>query len=162
MQKKSAKERRLDGNPGRRPIHNEPDLPKWIGDGLPPYAPKEAQAFYEMFVPQLKLMLVAAKIDEPAIVLMCASWGLSMKALSKVARAITKRGRNRGKADKAVRNPAHSVWNDNVKIFLSLASRFGMTPADRARLFGGPTKKEEEGDTLDGNWVHPGKPENLN
>jgi P27 family predicted phage terminase small subunit len=144
--RKPTAQRILEGNPGRRPIPDEPELPKIELGSTPAYLTKEAAEFYRDFVPRLRLLGSASVLDEPMIVVMSASWGIAMRALGRLKREGTVR--------KGQRNPADRVWLDNAAMFGQIAAKFGMTQADRARLFAGgkPKASDAPTDTLDGNW----------
>lgn len=143
--RKSSAVRILEGNPGRRPIPKEPGIPRWDGAD-PEMLPPIAQDFYRSFAPRIREFVPATKLDEPAIVLMSSTWGLAMTALE----SLQTNGLTLGKR----KNPAAQSWRENVSLFLQIASRFGMTPSDRARLFAGAPKKpvDQLADTLDGAW----------
>jgi phage terminase small subunit len=49
-----------------------------------------------------------------------------------------------GRKDAVVRNPAFQLWRDHAMLTLAAASRFGLSPSDRASL---PALKD--GDSVD-------------
>jgi hypothetical protein len=98
-----------------------------------------ARDFYENFVPNLQKWLT--KADEPNLILLAETWGRLMDSMC---------GPAKGKDD---------FWR-NSQQFISLSSRFGMTPTDRLRLGvveAKPLKGQDPAhDNLDGSWVYEG------
>ncbi len=142
--RKPSRQRLLEGNPGRRPIPVEPALPV-LGGGIPDWLPADAGKLWSEFFPKFQNCIFTSELDGPMIALLCSTWDLSMRSLRKLQReGLTRNGR---------KNPAATIWRQNVGLFMQIASRFGMSPADRARLFAGHgPEKDPGGDTLDGNW----------
>lgn len=50
-----------------------------------------------------------------------------------------------GRGDTLVRNPAFQLWRDHAMITLTAASRFGLSPSDRASL---PAKESDDSEAL--------------
>lgn len=152
--RKPSKLRELEGNPGRTPIPKEPEVPALDGTA-PPWLSKDARVLWNEFIPQIRQWIFASKLDEPLLLFLCGTWGMAMQAQRKLKReGITRDGH---------KNPAAQIWKDNVSLFLQIGSRFGMTPADRARLFAGEKPKGDEAQaggrsTLDGDWVPTQRP----
>lgn len=139
---KSSRQRLLEGNPGRRPIPVEPVVPA-LGGGVPTWVPPDARRLWSEFLPRLQTCGFLAEADGPMLFLMCQAWSITMQSLRKLKRqGLTCKGR---------KNPAGQIWRDNANLFLQIASKFGMSPVDRARLFGGQPP-DDPGSTLDGNW----------
>jgi phage terminase small subunit len=163
--RKSAKEKLLDGNRGKRKLElaaqaageRELNIPLADGRSIPDFAPQEAIIFYNAFVAKLRTWIQTTEADEPALVLLSVVWARAMSAM---------RGMKKGLTVDKHRNPADGVFRDAVDMFIKLGSRFGLTPSDRGRLIllGGTKRPEEEqpektaqapaaDSTLDGDWM---------
>lgn len=144
--RKPTAQRILEGNPGKRRLPEEPDIPPSTGE-TPSFIPREAKVLYEEFLPQLGTVMGITKADEPAAILLASTWGIAMKALRKLERE--------GLVIEGTKNPAAQIWKDNAALCMQMLSKFGMSPVDRARLFASVQQKEEvagEFSTLDGDW----------
>jgi len=139
--------RKLAGNPGGRPIPEQPEAPPLLDGEAPEFVSRDAREWYERMVPKLRQYIAPSELDHSALVMMACAWSMAVRAERKVARE--------GLVRDGQRNPAAAIWRDNAALFLSYASRFGLTPSDRAR-FGielkAPKTAPGRGATLDGNW----------
>jgi phage terminase small subunit len=137
----SAKIRQLSGNPGNRTFTSEPDVPACDDEQLvtPLFSSELAHEFYRKFVPAMRKWFALTKADEPNLILLAETWGRVMNYVIETRLE-----------DK-----------DFCKMcaqFLLLAQRFGMTPADRARLIvqtnpEKATTTASKTSTLDGVWT---------
>jgi P27 family predicted phage terminase small subunit len=91
--------------------------------------PREAAKFWDRYVPELIRLGLATRLDEPALISMCEWWAI-YRTLKKEISAIKPNDRQ-----------IYAAANAR-KQFDSIASRFGFTPADRARLAGAGKLKE--------------------
>lgn len=145
---KPLAQRRLEGNPGRRPLPDEPKLTASTST-FPSWMPEYGKELWEQIVPLLRREMKAVSIDDPALVGMCLSWGFAMQA--------AKRLKREGLIKAGAKNPLTQVWRDNLKSFYDFASKFGMTPSDRARLMTDLLVGEKPATTgegvLNGDWT---------
>jgi P27 family predicted phage terminase small subunit len=89
--------------------------------------PPEASAFWEQWVPRLVELGIAKDVDAPALEQMCFWWARSKElrqVLQKISRAVLTK--------EYFRTQVLAAQAD--KSFNNIASRFGLTPADRTRL----------------------------
>jgi phage terminase small subunit len=111
---------------GRRPDPTKAQAPKAEGEPVrPDFEDAEASALWDATVPWLVEKGIAGKSDSAALQAMCEAWGLYRKSYEK---ALAKPW------DKDYRIAAISYLSQ----FETWASRFGLTPADRARLLTDP------------------------
>lgn len=83
---------------------------------------REAQTLWDAIVPPLAEKGIAVAVDSPALEAMCEAW-----AEYKVAKGLrTKTLEDKARQGRMINN-ARRAW-------VEIASRFGLTPADRARL----------------------------
>jgi P27 family predicted phage terminase small subunit len=139
------KSRLLAGNPHRRPIPTEPQVPPLEGSALlEECMSPDAQRWYAKLAPKIREYISPSEVDESALRMMACAWGMAVLAERKVSReGLTRDGH---------RNPAAAIWRDNAALFLQFASRFGLTPSDRARLGIVEPKPPRRHSTLDGEW----------
>lgn len=130
----------LKGNPGKRPIKEEPNPTK--GAPKPPDDLKgEAYAEWVRIVPELDKIGLLSVVDRAYLVAYCESWAAfneSRESLHEYGPIIP--GRDGG----MVRNPAAVVMKDALDMMLKYGSKFGLSPADRARLGRVPDKTDED------------------
>lgn len=139
--------KKLQGNPGKRPLNaKEPSAP--AGDPeMPADLPKAAQEEWNRIIPELRALGVLSKIDRAALAAYCHAYARWFEA----EREITKRGiviDEFGCSDegeqfflRSKKNPAVTISESAMKLMKSFLVEFGMTPASRSRL---AMKSEEE------------------
>jgi P27 family predicted phage terminase small subunit len=121
---------RQDRHGGRK------NQPKADGVPTPPDSlTVEAKAHWNQVVPALVESGVAKAIDAPALAAMCESWA-DLQAARRLKGYDLQEKRQR----QMLINAALRAWRD-------LAARFGLTPADRAKLEVAPD--DEEGNAFD-------------
>ena len=143
--------RKLEGNRSKRRLPVEPEILPVAALGLPEWFPASAQAFYARYAPEIRRLAGAGESDEAAMQAMALAWGLAMDA----ARSASKRRTARDVNGQMRKNPALQVWRDNLQLWVNLAARFGLTPADRARMFGKHAVDEKPSGLLNGQWSQP-------
>jgi P27 family predicted phage terminase small subunit len=139
--KKPAAIKKLEGNPGKRPIQEEPE-PR-AGAPKPP-ADLSGEAFAEWcrIVPDLDAIGLLAKVDRGYLVAYCEAWASFNEARTEIAeRGILIPGRDGG----LVKNPAAQIMKDSMDAMLKFGAKFGLSPGDRARMGTAPKAEEPEG-----------------
>lgn len=136
----SAQQKRALGNPGKRPIHDPPSV-EAIGDGSEPpeWLSDDAKWVYRHCLPHLK-GYGTGQVDIPAWVLTAHSVGVALAAA---------REQIHGKSAK-VRKEAARDFRQQMEVVGKMASRFGLTPADRMRFFTVKDKPAETDGVLNG------------
>ncbi len=124
--------KRLEGNPGKRALPDEPSAPAL---SKPPRVPsgldKDAARFWRQAARALVEMRLLTAADVPAFEIMAKHWALAAKAWQRIEDEGMVTTDERGLPRK---HPLLQVWRDNSKAFREYAARFGLTPADRARV----------------------------
>lgn len=123
--------KKLQGNPGKRPINKREPKPKtavkrpWgLGKG-------EQRKFWDQHADELERLQILTGIDTAAFRLMAEHYALAVQA-AKELRAegtLTVEGRDGPK-----KHPLLQALRDNSLAFKTYATEFGMTPSSRARL----------------------------
>ena len=132
---KPTEQKRLEGNPGRRPLPEfEPELkaqtpraPKWIrGDAL-------SHRLWRDLVRQLEPMHVVTASDQTALALAVEAFRDWIDARREVRKSglLIERTSDRGSVSTGA-NPAIAVRNDAWKRLAGQLGRFGMDPASRS------------------------------
>ena len=119
--RKSAKLKLMEGS--HVPCRDGDEDEIVLADGVPspPYPLKgEALKHWNELVPRLTQMGVSSEVDSHSLALMCQAWASIRKLQPKV--------------DKEPDGPARMPWLGFTKQWVELASRFGLTPSDRAKL----------------------------
>jgi P27 family predicted phage terminase small subunit len=142
----SAEDKILKGNPGNRPIKQEPEVTK--GAPKPP-SDLTGEAFAEWcrIVPELDGAGLLSPVDRGYLVAYCEAWATFCDAREDIA----KRGTLiPGRGGDMVRSPAAVVMKDSMDAMLKFGAKFGLSPADRSRLAKVPVEDEPEDDPAAG------------
>jgi P27 family predicted phage terminase small subunit len=123
----------LQGNPGQREVGEEPTPDKGnekTTTHCPPELKGEAFAEWNRLAPELYRLGLLTKVDRSYFQAYCESWGTYYEAMRYVEdHGIIIEGRQG-----PVKNPAMQVAKDSLDGMLKFGTRFGLSPADRARL----------------------------
>ena len=123
--------KKLAGNPGKRPLPNEPE-PK---GGLPPMPsgrmPREAQVAWLRIKTALEPVGILTEADAQTFEFMCLHYAFAVES----ANLLVKQGLTIIDKDGIRRkNPAHQLFRDHSLNFRMYAEGFGLSPAARARI----------------------------
>lgn len=126
--------KKLEGNPGHRPLpSNEPRYDE-AGDRAPTGMSNEGRKYWHAIARQVIESGVLRTVDVPAFVLMAEHYGLAMRAVKAIEdrerlTVIDENGNER-------KVPLLQVFRDNAAAYRAFASEFGMTPASRPKVHG--------------------------
>lgn len=138
--------KKLAGNPGKRPLGDEPQPP---APDRTPYAPRhlndEARREWRRIVGMLIDLGLYTEMDRAALAMYCQAWGRWVKAereLAKMGLVLTPDdGKERGR-----RNPWLRVSDVAWEQMRKILAEFGLSPSSRSRLAvnadGGPSLAE--------------------
>ncbi|BEP14802.1 phage terminase small subunit P27 family [Acidothermaceae bacterium B102] len=123
----------LAGNPGQRPLNNDPVPPE--GELVPPAywaeSDPEALAEWERVLPILIKMRLATVADRTALIGYCEQWSLYLTANELVRSQglliVGQKGND-------VRNPAVQIARDALAMVKVFCTEFGLTPSARSRI----------------------------
>lgn len=134
--------KRLNGNPGRRPLNDaEPKLPVG-GFSCPKHLNALAKKEWRRVVVDMRVAGVLTRVDRAALEAYCVSYARWLQAEEEVEReGITIVGPKGG----VMKNPAVSVSLQERAIMHKFAAEFGMTPSSRSRL---KVERPDEGQSL--------------
>lgn len=127
--------KRLQGNPGKRPLNNNaPKYPKFDIDDLPTppsWLNTPAKKEWKRLIPILHQVGVLSKADTGAMAAYCQAFGEFVEA-TKLVKAkgyttVTDKGN-------VVRRPEVGIANTAMKLMVSIAREFGMTPSARSNV----------------------------
>jgi P27 family predicted phage terminase small subunit len=131
----------LDGNPGKRPIKDEPK-PVPIAPDCPIWLPQFAQEEWQRVYRQLEQLGLLTQVDGTAFEAYCMAYGqwkeshliLREKGLT----FMTPNGYEQ-------QRPEVAIANNAAKIMRGFMIEFGLTPAARARMGTDPKAGEDDG-----------------
>jgi P27 family predicted phage terminase small subunit len=126
---KSTRLRKLDGNPGKRPLNEREPRP--TGPLVKPeFVTGEAAKEWDRAVGAMPDGLYTAA-DAPVLAVYCVAWVLFRNALAQVA----KEGMTAvGSTGQKIAHPSIAVAAKQSEIILRASDRLGMSPVARARL----------------------------
>lgn len=150
---KPAEIRKLQGNPGRRPI---PAAPKTDilddGDLKPPeWMDEEAKAEWDRVQKAYSKLGLLTQTDRAMLIAWCTTVSQfitaykELKAIEKVGDMIDGHPELKIKMESSSKN-IRIAMNESRAALLALAARFGFSPVDRMKLAIPPEKDKEEND----------------
>lgn len=98
----------------------------------PDYLSTYAKSVWRRIVPQLDDMGVLARIDRETLAILCETVAKWREAAEVMQRGIL----TTGQRGEAVKNPAWQIYRDSARLISQYSAMFGLSPSDRARLFG--------------------------
>ena len=115
----------LEGNPGKRRL---PRIPKFapLANEAPDWLDREAKAEWRRLHAEFSKVDLAKRPDRAAMIALCSEWAKYVHA--------TKLMNSSSSAQRIGGKPSHQVARESLASLIQLWARFGMTPADRARL----------------------------
>jgi P27 family predicted phage terminase small subunit len=132
----------LSGNPGKRPLNTAEPRPRSTAPSCPKHLDKEARREWNRISKELHRLGLLTVIDRATLAAYCQAWSRWLKLEAIVQRTgetildpATKRFST---------NPYYTAMNASLKLMLSVASEFGLTPASRTRLAVTPISPERD------------------
>ena len=125
-----SKIKALRGNPGKRPLGKEPDMPKALPE-CPPHLSDEAKREWNRITADLGATGILSKVDRAALAGYCQAWSRWVEAetaLKKAGPVVQTKNGN------PIQNPYLAVANKALEQMHKLLTEFGMTPSSRVRL----------------------------
>jgi P27 family predicted phage terminase small subunit len=142
--------KRLQGNPGKRPLNKAEPRPPAASTAMPRgRLPKDGQRMWKAVAPLLSGLGVLTEADLPALEMLCLHYSVARAALEEMLkdgrieaeddegrRYVVKEGIavSTPTLDSIKKHPAASVFRENSQAFKSYLQEFGLTPASRVRL----------------------------
>ena len=141
---KPTRLKQLAGNPGKRALNkHEPKPPK---PDRPPYAPRhlndDAKREWRRIIKILMQLGLYTDVDYAALAMYCQAWGRWIHA----ERMVEELGEVllSTQTGNYYQNPWYHVANKAWDQMLKMLSRFGLSPADRARLTVDQPEEQDE------------------
>lgn len=124
--------KRLEGNPGNRPLPNEPVFSAVFPKKPPKWLSKEAKKLWNELVPQLQSIpgLIQC-VDISAVELLCesyAQWKDAAQVIQEYGAVFTTPN------GYIQQRPEVAIAQKNAKLVKELLSEFGLTPSSRSRI----------------------------
>lgn len=124
--------KQLEGNPGKRPLPQEPVFGSAFPDEPPKWLSQEAKRLWKELVPQLRSIpgLIQC-VDVSAVELLCESYAQWREA----ALILQKEGQTFTTPNGYVQQrPEVAIAQKNAKLVKELCAEFGLTPSSRSRI----------------------------
>lgn len=127
---KPTRLKKLEGNPGKRPLNEFEPTPKQELLECPSHLTGEAKAEWKRMAPKLYRLGLLSEIDGAAFAAYCQSYALWVEASIKLkdgSYIVLVNGYPQ-------QNPYLSVMNKAIKEMKAFMTEFGMTPSSRSRI----------------------------
>jgi P27 family predicted phage terminase small subunit len=129
--------KKLQGNPGKRPLNaSEPKPPPALGAVPRRRLPPEGKRLWKSLAPMLARLNVLTEADLPALEMTCLHYAVARAALDEML-ADGEDGKMAVSTESVTgikKHPAASVFRENSTAFRMYLTEFGLTPASRVRL----------------------------
>lgn len=136
--------KRLEGNPGKRKLPDEPNIPS---DELtcPSHLSYSAKCEWRRLAPQLKELGLLTQLDRAALAGYCEAWGefTGITKLLKGKSPIIKTANGN-----IIQNPLLGQKHKALELMHKFLTEFGMSPASRSRIIAEPSKPTDPMDEL--------------
>ena len=160
--KKPAAVKELEGNPGHRPIQEEPQFQAVKIPKCPTHLKGEARKEWKRVSQELFEAGLLANVDRAALAAYCTVWARWVRAEKELDEGKNKKldeevdTTRTGlvlETDKGYRyqNPWVSIANKSMEDMKKFMAEFGMTPASRGKV--SATKKADPAEMAYQNWV---------
>jgi P27 family predicted phage terminase small subunit len=128
---KPSAQRRLEGNPAKRPIPDEPK-PEQPADSIAPeWVQGEARMIWDELAPELHRLRLLTKLDVAALAGACFWWSIFRRTATVLQyEPLTMPGKKHGE----VRRPEFQMAQQAYELALGTFAKFGVTPGERMRL----------------------------
>ena len=137
----------FEGNPGKRRLPNEPKYAP-LTEHPPEWIPREGRAEWRRLMHEFDRVGLARRPDRASMIALCWNWATYVAACRDMdvnGLVIDETTTYRGKTTKRkVKNPSVLIARDCLAQLIQLWGRFGMTPADRARIDIGEVNTEHD------------------
>jgi len=153
---KPTKLKKLEGNPGKRPLNQSEPQPEVEKPSCPDWLCYEAKVEWKRIVPKLMALGLLTRVDRAALAAYCQAYGRWAKA-EKALKAIEDKFENVNAGSGMcyqtsngnwVMQPLVSVANKALEQMHKFLVEFGMTPASRTRIIVKPSESEDEMDRI--------------
>lgn len=138
---KPTKIKKLEGNPGKRPLNEKEPQPKRLEDiKAPNWLDRKAKAEWNRVVPELHRLGILTKIDISTLEAYCqsyAKWKEAELFLMKHGMTTLRVKKDRDGnvlSEQSAPYPEVYIANNALDQMRKLAAEFGMTPASRTRI----------------------------
>ena len=133
--------KRLEGNPGHRPLANDEPQPTKGVPSRPEWLAPEGKREWSRLAPELERMGLIAHVDRAMFAALCQTWALYVDMVHDI--------REHGttfETDKGYQSPRPEVGIlfKSVETMRRISALFGLTPADRGRIHLGVDEQEDE------------------
>jgi P27 family predicted phage terminase small subunit len=128
---KPAEVRRLEGNPGKRPIPETARIGRLQAPSLPAHLPVPARRVWRQLVPPMADAGLVREVDGPALEALCMSVAVMRGAAAHL------KGDDwlvSGSHGNVKRTPYFDIWLASQAEVRKWAERFGLDPSTRTRL----------------------------
>lgn len=129
--------KRLEGNPGKRPLNRFEPVPESIAPECPDWLTQEAKEEWHRLVDKMVNLGTLTEMDMAAFAGYCQSYARWKEAEEFIEKHGTIVKTPSGYWQQV---PQVSIAQTNLKIMLKFCSEFGLTPSSRSRMIAGDNK----------------------
>lgn len=133
--------KRLEGNPGKRPLNENEPQPQVSRPNCPAILQGPARTEWNRIVPELEALGLLSRLDRAALAMYCIAWGQVM-TLQKTLKGQSPIIKTPNGA--VIDNPLISQRDRAMKLAHKFLTEFGMTPSSRSRISVDPSAGEKD------------------
>ena len=132
--------KRLEGNPGKRPLPQNEPTPTGI-PVCPSWLSREAKAAWRLYVPELEALGIVGAVDSAALAALCTCYATFKRA----DEAIQEHGLTFETPNGYIQQrPEVSIRSKALEQMRQYLSEFGMSPSSRSRIVAPPKEEPED------------------
>ncbi len=139
--------KRLNGNPGKRPLPEHEPMPDITPPTCPSWLSYQARAEWRRIVPELERLGLLTMVDRAALVGYCEAWARYTKAAKEIQKGFTYEAIDKNFQMKRIKKPEVAICHDALNQIRTFCIEFGLTPSSRGKM--NTAIKPPEQDPLD-------------
>jgi P27 family predicted phage terminase small subunit len=126
--------KKLEGNPGKRPLNDNEPQPDKTPPACPSWLPHEAKREWRRIVPELERLGLLTIVDRAALTGYCEAWARYVKAAKELKDGFTYEYINEKFQMKRSKKPEVEIARDALNQVKAFCAEFGLTPSSRGRM----------------------------
>jgi len=142
--RKPTQLKKLEGNPGKRPLNDKEPQPDPSMPKMPSWLDREAREEWERVCPELHAMGLLTKIDRTALVGYCMAYSRWIRAERELQKGFTYKYVDTSFQPKQTNKPEVIIARDALNQVRAFCTEFGLTPSSRGRMIVSSADKEKD------------------
>ncbi|MDD4986474.1 MAG: phage terminase small subunit P27 family [Dehalococcoidales bacterium] len=126
--------KKLNGNPGKRPLNENEPMPDKTPPTCPSWLPYQARMEWKRVVPELERLGLLTMVDRAALAGYCEAYARWVKAARELKDGFTYEYQDENLQTKRVKKPEVEIARDALNQVKAFCIEFGLTPSSRGKM----------------------------